>query len=117
MRDELLSVELFSSLTEAQVMVADRREDYNERRPHSALAMTAPARFARAWRQSNGPPGGQAARGAPLREAPRHAQHRCNPKQTTDSHNSWADERGPASGPIGLSSSEWPIGSHWCSPA
>jgi putative transposase len=51
-RDELLAVEQFSCLIEAQVMVADWREDYNERRPHSALAMTAPAKFARAWRQA-----------------------------------------------------------------
>ncbi len=49
-RDELLSVELFSCLAEAQVMVEDWREDYNHRRPHSALGMMAPARFARAWR-------------------------------------------------------------------
>ena len=33
-------------------MVADWREDYNERRPHSALAMMAPTRFARAWAQA-----------------------------------------------------------------
>jgi putative transposase len=51
-RDELLGVELFSSLTEAQVLVADWREDYNHHRPHSSLHMTAPASFARAWRQS-----------------------------------------------------------------
>lgn len=51
-RDELLAVELFSCLAEAKVMVADWREDYNERRPHSALGMKAPARFARAWRES-----------------------------------------------------------------
>ncbi len=57
-RDELLGVELFSSLTEAQVMVADWRRDYNERRPHSSLQMLAPARFARRWRESaeNGRP-------------------------------------------------------------
>ena len=51
-RDELLAVEQFSCLVEAQVMVADWREDYNERRPHSALAMMAPAKFARAWRRA-----------------------------------------------------------------
>jgi len=51
-RDELLAVEQFSCLAEAQVMVADWREDYNERRPHSALQMMAPAKFARAWRQA-----------------------------------------------------------------
>ncbi len=48
-RDELLSVELFETLIEAQVMVADWREDYNHRRPHSSLGMTAPATFALAW--------------------------------------------------------------------
>src|SRR5439155_972379 len=37
---------------EAKVMVSDWREDYNERRPHSALQMMAPARFARAWAQA-----------------------------------------------------------------
>ena len=51
-RDELLAVEQFSCLAEAKVMVADWREDYNERRPHSALAMMTPARFARAWAQA-----------------------------------------------------------------
>jgi putative transposase len=51
-RDELLAVEQFSCLAEAQVMVADWREDYNERRPHSALQMMAPAKFARAWREA-----------------------------------------------------------------
>jgi putative transposase len=49
-RDELLGVELFSCLAEAKVMVEDWREDYNQRRPHSALGMIAPARFARMWR-------------------------------------------------------------------
>ncbi len=49
-RDELLAVEQFSCLAEAQVMVEDWREDYNRRRPHSALQMMAPARFARGWR-------------------------------------------------------------------
>ena len=66
-RDELLTVELFSCLAEAKVIVADWRDDYNEHRPHSALAMQAPARFARAWRQSNGPPVDQDARGISLR--------------------------------------------------
>ena len=48
-RDELLAVELFSCLAEAKVLVEDWREDYNHHRPHSALAMKPPARFARAW--------------------------------------------------------------------
>jgi putative transposase len=49
-RDELLAVEQFSCLTEAKVLIEDWREDYNEHRPHSALDMKSPARFARAWR-------------------------------------------------------------------
>jgi putative transposase len=52
-RDELLAVEQFSCLAEAKVLIEDWREDYNERRPHSALGMTAPARFAHAWKIQN----------------------------------------------------------------
>ncbi len=52
-REELLGVELFETLIEAQVMVADWREDYNHPRPHSSLGMTAPASFARAWAATN----------------------------------------------------------------
>jgi putative transposase len=52
-RDELLSIELFSCLAEAKVMVADWREDYNEHRPHSALGMQAPARFAHKRKNHN----------------------------------------------------------------
>ena len=52
-RDELLSGELFATLAEAQVLVEDWRVDYNDRRPHSALGMMAPARFAASWRRSD----------------------------------------------------------------
>ncbi len=52
-RDELLSGELFATLAEAQVLVEDWRADYNENRPHSALGMMAPARFAASWRRSD----------------------------------------------------------------
>ena len=50
-RDELLAVELFSCLTEAQVLIEDWRIDYNHRRPHSALQMMTPAAFAAGLRQ------------------------------------------------------------------
>ena len=43
-RDELLAVELFSCLTEAQVLIEDWRIDYNHRRPHSALRDDDPRR-------------------------------------------------------------------------
>jgi putative transposase len=45
-RDELLDVEEFSCLAEAKVVISDWRDDYNWRRPHSALGMRAPAVFA-----------------------------------------------------------------------
>jgi putative transposase len=48
-RDELLDVEQFSCLAEARVVIGDYRDDYNRRRPHSALGMQAPATFAAAW--------------------------------------------------------------------
>jgi len=46
LRDELLNVEQFACLAEAQVLIDDWREDYNYRRPHSALGMRTPAAFA-----------------------------------------------------------------------
>jgi putative transposase len=49
-RDELLDIEQFSCLTEATVVISDWRQDYNTRRPHSALAMQTPDAFARACR-------------------------------------------------------------------
>ena len=49
MRDELLDVEEFACLAEARVVIEDWREDYNQRRPHSALGMLTPATFAADW--------------------------------------------------------------------
>ena len=48
-RDELLNVEQFACLAEARVVIDDWREDYNTRRPHSALGMRTPTAFAAAW--------------------------------------------------------------------
>ncbi len=45
-------MELFSCLAEARVLIEDWRQDYNEHRPHSALAMMAPARFAIGYRHA-----------------------------------------------------------------
>lgn len=53
MRDELLAIEQFDSLLEAQVLVSDWREEYNGYRPHSALGMLTPVEFARQWRTNN----------------------------------------------------------------
>jgi transposase InsO family protein len=53
MRDELLAIEQFDTLLEAQVLVADWRIEYNTHRPHSALGMLTPAEFADQWRRTN----------------------------------------------------------------
>jgi putative transposase len=50
-RDELLAVELFSCLAEAQMLIEDWRQDYNHHRPHSALGMMTPVAFAASLRQ------------------------------------------------------------------
>jgi putative transposase len=55
MRDELLALEQFDSLLEAQVLIADWREEYNTYRPHSALDMLTPAEFAAGWRTEHQP--------------------------------------------------------------
>jgi len=55
LRDELLDVEQLSTLAEAQLLLADWRIDYNSNRPHSALGMMAPDRFAASWRRSDNP--------------------------------------------------------------
>lgn len=44
-RDELLDREVFTSLTEAQVIVEDYRCAYNTERPHSSLSYQTPAAF------------------------------------------------------------------------
>jgi len=50
LRDELLAVELFSCLAEAQVVIEDWRQDYNQNRPHSALGMMTPSAFGAGYR-------------------------------------------------------------------
>lgn len=53
-RDEVLDLELFSTLAEAQVLIEAWRRDYNANHPHSALGMMAPSRFAASWQQTGG---------------------------------------------------------------
>lgn len=51
--DELLNVEQFACLAEAEVLIADWREDYNTGRPHSSLGMRTPIAFAADWTQAH----------------------------------------------------------------
>ena len=53
-RDELLDVEEFSTLAEAQLLTADYRDDYNQSHHHSALGMMSPSRFAASWQRIEG---------------------------------------------------------------
>lgn len=53
-RDELLNAEEFSCLTEARMLAADWRTDYNHHHPHSALGMQPAALFAAAWARTPG---------------------------------------------------------------
>ena len=49
LRDELLNLETFDSLFEAQVLIEDWRDAYNHYRPHQSLGYLTPAVFARRW--------------------------------------------------------------------
>ena len=51
-RDELLNVEAFETLLEAQVLAEDFRMEYNTYRPHSALGQLTPAEFVERWNQN-----------------------------------------------------------------
>jgi len=75
-RDELLTVEVFSCLTEAKVMTDDFRQDYNRSRPHRAHGMMTPAALKARWQTTHSLP--------------------CRNQPTTSSHSRWTDERDPA---------------------
>ena len=48
-RDELLNIEEFGSLLEAQVVIEAWRVEYNTYRPHSSLGGLTPAEYAEQW--------------------------------------------------------------------
>ena len=83
-RDELLDVEEFSCLAEAKVVISDWREDYNQRRPHSALACVRPPRS---------PPSGTPPRSLPppdLAQARCGTQHEGVPRRARRDHRRFA---------------------------
>jgi putative transposase len=45
LRDELLAVEIFTTLLEAKIMAEDYRQSYNKHRPHSSLNYMTPDEF------------------------------------------------------------------------
>ncbi len=52
-RDELLNITEFGSLTEAQVVIEEWRNEYNTWRPHSSLGGLTPAEYAAQWTRNN----------------------------------------------------------------
>lgn len=53
LRDELLNIEEFGSITEAKVIIEDWRNEYNTYRPHSALSGLTPAEYAAKGRENH----------------------------------------------------------------
>ena len=51
LRDELLSVEEFDTLLEAQVLIGDWKHEYNYYRPHSSLGWRSPVAYAKACKE------------------------------------------------------------------
>ncbi|GAC1413620.1 MAG: hypothetical protein NVSMB57_09140 [Actinomycetota bacterium] len=52
-RDELLNIEEFATLLEAQVVIETWRAEYNTYRPHSSLGWLTPHEYAQRWTTEN----------------------------------------------------------------
>jgi transposase InsO family protein len=55
LRRELLDLESFNTLYEAQILINDWRLEYNHYRPHQSLSYQTPAKYARRWRTDDQP--------------------------------------------------------------
>jgi len=55
LRRELLDLESFNTLYEAQLLLDDWRLEYNHHRPHQSLNYQTPAEYAHRWRTENQP--------------------------------------------------------------
>ena len=53
LRDECLNREVFSNGREAQAIVENWRQEYNNYRPHSSLGYLTPSEFARQYYEKN----------------------------------------------------------------
>ena len=135
LRDEFLAVEQFDSLLEAQVLIEDRRIEYNTTRPHSSLGWLSPAAYAEQWRakqcESPGSIDQQTARSPgsmchfakviepPLRGSDhsgrRYGHHRLHPQRReqrwpTGRYTGWRSRKSFAAGRRGSASAASPAG-------
>jgi len=55
LRNELLDLESFNSLLEAQILVEDWRHEYKHYRPHQSLNYQTPAAYAHQWHAQHDP--------------------------------------------------------------
>jgi transposase InsO family protein len=55
LRRELLDLESFNSLLEAQILINDWRHEYNHHRPHQSLNYQTPTAFAHQWHADHQP--------------------------------------------------------------
>jgi putative transposase len=53
LQDELLAIEIFTTLLEAKIMSEDFRQNYNKYRPHSSLNYMTPNEFTLNWHHTN----------------------------------------------------------------
>ena len=74
LRDECLNVQVFFALIDVREKLELWRQDYNQVRPHSALADRSPQEFVRDWKQSSA---ASMRTAGPAKEAPAGAVH-CN---------------------------------------
>jgi putative transposase len=76
LRDECLNVETFFGLSDVREKLERWRQDYNQVRPHSALADRSPEEFARNWKESSA---ASLRTAGPANQAPAGAVHCSDP--------------------------------------
>jgi len=86
-RDELLNMEIFTTLLEARVLIEEHRQHYNHDRVHSSLEYRTPTEFAAHLRRGGEPKASAGEKAKPTAAGPR-------PLISTDSHSSWYKNRG-----------------------
>jgi len=99
-RDELLNITEFGSLTEARIVIEDWRNEYNTWRPHSSLRGLTPTEYAARWTPAN-------TRTTPIPAGPTSgvpSQPQASPSAFRTLRTSFGTDDGPAAASDGLAS-------------